>query len=176
MSAPKIIAWNCRDVGSKVALQHLLISLRTHVPNILILCETQVPSTTIQRILNKSHLDKFIVSEALGFIGGIWMLWNNSTMELELVAMDNQVVAVEVKQPGVPPWMMSAIYASTQRFLRELLWDYMIQMAKFMNIPWLVLGDFNQIMDPTEKKEGDRCHSPALCIFLRRSMIVGYLT
>lgn len=82
MSAPKIIAWNCRGVGSKVALQHLLMSLRTHVPNILILCETQVPSTTIQRILNKSHLDKFIVSEVLGFIGGIWMLWNNSTVDV----------------------------------------------------------------------------------------------
>lgn len=94
MSLPKLIAWNCRGAGSNYAIRHLFLLLQKYNPNILILFETRVPSTKIQLILAKCPLDSFVVTEAVGFFGGIWVLWNSSVVDLELVARDEQVLTV----------------------------------------------------------------------------------
>lgn len=96
MSFPSIIAWNCTGVGSNIALRHLLLLLQQHNPNILILVETRVHSNFIDRIRRRTNFSNYIVSEAIGFSRGIWILWDNSKFQLELVFLDEQIINVLV--------------------------------------------------------------------------------
>lgn len=33
-------------------------------------------------------------------------------------------------------------------------WHYVEELARVMNVPWLLLGDFNRVVSPSEKKGG----------------------
>lgn len=146
MILQKIIAWNCRGAGSSCAMRHLFLLLRKHCPDILILLETRFSSATLESILPKSRMDSFVVSEAVGFVGGIWVLWNSSVVRLDLVATEDQVLTLFVHQTRRSPWALSAVYASPNWVYREELWQYLTRLWEVMTIPWLVLGDFNQVM------------------------------
>lgn len=95
MTLPKVIAWNCRGVGSQSALRHLLL-VRSNNPDILILEEPRVHSKFIARITASTRFNAHIVIEANGFSGGIWILWDDSCVHLELVLLDDQIINVVV--------------------------------------------------------------------------------
>lgn len=50
--------------------------------------------------------------------------------------------------------LMSAIYASSSPLLREDLWNYLIDIGHLISMPWILIGDFNQILYLEEKKVG----------------------
>lgn len=75
MILSKIITCNCRGAGSGVALRHLLLLVRSHDPDVLILKETRVSSTFIQRFLTKNETSGFY--GVFGFFGTSLSLgWN----------------------------------------------------------------------------------------------------
>lgn len=88
MISPTIIAWNCRGACSKIALRHLFLLLQQYHPDILILVETRVHSKFIDKIMRRSNFSNCIVSEVVGFSGGIWIFWENSRFQLEHISID----------------------------------------------------------------------------------------
>lgn len=74
MSLPTIIAWNYRGEGSRYAMRHLFMLLHSHNLDIVLLFETRVASDQPQFILQHSHLNDCCAAEAMGFVGGIWIL------------------------------------------------------------------------------------------------------
>jgi len=52
--------------------------------------------------------------------------------------------------------IITAVYAKCKNQLREALRDYLRHMANNINISWLIGGDFNCILDASEKK-GRKC-------------------
>lgn len=50
--------------------------------------------------------------EAQGFVGGIWILWDASVVDLEVVAMDAQVITIIIFHQCKVEWVLSVIYAS----------------------------------------------------------------
>ena len=53
-------------------------------------------------------------------------------------------------------WPMSAIYASAEVELRKLLWKYLQELGEKVRFPWLLVGDFNEVTDASEKRGGQR--------------------
>lgn len=53
------------------------------------------------------------------------------------------------------PWFLSAIYASQNPIFRQDLWDSINCLGQIVMIPWLLVGDFNQIVCYEEKKRGN---------------------
>ena len=48
------------------------------------------------------------------------------------------------------PWLFSAIYASPILHKRMHLWTYLKYVVFEYNMPWLVMGDFNELLDAIE--------------------------
>ena len=53
-------------------------------------------------------------------------------------------------------WLISAIYASPRRSERRILWENLKIIAGLNNLPWVMLGDFNDILLCEEKWGGNR--------------------
>lgn len=154
MISPKIIVWNCRGVGSRCAIQHLLLLLRSNNPDILILEETRVQSTYITNFISKTNFDAYLVVEARGFSGGIWVLWDSSKVHLEPISFDDQIMNILVYQRDKVNWLLSAIYASPNPVFRHDLWDYLRCLGPISELTWLLIGDYNQVLSPNEKRGG----------------------
>ena len=52
-------------------------------------------------------------------------------------------------------WLLSAIYASPRLAERRILWENLKTMAHLHNLPWLMLGDFNEVLCDDDKFGGN---------------------
>lgn len=59
--------------------------------------------------------------------------------------------------------MFTAIYGSPQRNRRQELWDFMESITPTNSEPWLLLGDFNEIL-MEEETLGGATFNPSLAI------------
>lgn len=75
---------------------------------------------------------------AVALSGGIVILW-----------FGNLVV-----QLNHPLWLINIIYASTSAKLCNILWDNLRSIATNYLGPWLVWGDFNEILSQGDKWGG----------------------
>ena len=51
-------------------------------------------------------------------------------------------------------WLISCIYASPHLAERKIFWANLSQVALLHNLPWLLLGDFNEILCGNDKLRG----------------------
>ena len=55
-------------------------------------------------------------------------------------------------------WLIYAIYASPRLAERRILWENLKIVAHLHNLPWLMLGDFNEILSEEDKFGGNRAN------------------
>ncbi|XP_013688947.2 uncharacterized protein LOC106392690 [Brassica napus] len=98
--------------------------------------------------------------------GRIIIIWKD-TISVRIRHQSSQAVTCEVKIQGTAPFVYTAIYASNERSERTDLWVELLntyQTHSLDSVPWMLGGDFNQIVHPTE-------HSHADVNFLSASMV-----
>ncbi|XP_061370519.1 uncharacterized protein LOC133313201 [Gastrolobium bilobum] len=87
--------------------------------------------------------------------GGIWVLWDNNVVEVEVLKTHHQVVHTRVRYLGVGKVsFISFVYGSPRRLERMALWLELEAISLEFPGPWLVLGDFNSFLKAEEKKGG----------------------
>lgn len=105
-------------------------------------------------IVAKTRFNASIVFEAQGFSGGIWILWDKAILGLDLISVDDQIINTLVYSPQRKPWLLSAIYVSPNPLFQQHLWYYLGNLGVVVNLSWLLLGDFNQVSENSEKRGG----------------------
>lgn len=83
------------------------------------LLETCVSSSRAVGILTHSHFTNLEVVEAVGFARGIWLFWDNTKIQVELISSHDQILNVLCMDPtGGRPWMLSVLYAFLYPLIR----------------------------------------------------------
>ncbi|KAF7813062.1 uncharacterized protein G2W53_034038 [Senna tora] len=93
------------------------------------------------------------ISEASGHSGGIWVLSNYSKEKFSTLYNNHQAVTISVKNNGAS-WVFFAVYGSLNLSTREQLWKHLEEVKCSISCPWLLLGDFNDILLPNEVAGG----------------------
>ncbi|CAL9017859.1 unnamed protein product, partial [Prunus brigantina] len=133
---------------------NMLDMISTHRIDILFICEPRISGQRALKVIQTLGFNCFEVVDAIGFSGGLWLLWNDSKVTVEIVGTSDQSISACVSWPGQPPWMFTAIYASPNRVKREKLWEYLTFVAESHDLPWLLAGDFNDILSTDDKMGG----------------------
>ncbi|XP_027082559.1 uncharacterized protein [Coffea arabica] len=145
---------NCRGAANANFRRNLKEILREYDPSILILVETRTDSGKADWIVQSSQLTDKTCVETCGFSGGIWVLWNKHKWAVEVITRNRQVIHMLVKRVRGEEWMLSAVYASPDPPTRRSLWEYFSNIDKSINFPWMVVGDFNEVISSEEKQGG----------------------
>lgn len=82
-------------------------------------------------------------------------------MRIKIVDSMTQIITFEV-EIGAFSWTCSAVYASPTPVARELLWTHLASLRNTITKPWMVVGDFNEVLLPSEVRGGAFQHSRAL--------------
>ena len=116
--------------------------------------ETHVKQLKMQKFVN-GLLPSWYFDDNYGFseLGKIWVIWHPS-VKVVILNKSLQAITCEVQLPSMQqPVIISIVYASNDRDERMELWNELASTATsptVMSKPWLVLGDFNQTLDPSE--------------------------
>ncbi|CAL1361959.1 unnamed protein product [Linum trigynum] len=153
---PCIFVWNCRGAGSRKFIRVFKEYKRKHNPNIVIIVEPRVSGATAQNVIKEMGYDKQLVVDALGFSGGIWLLWNEAEFNISRVDSQAQFIHVLAARTGRPEdkWNLTAVYANPAPIQRRQLWAALRRISESQELPWILMGDFNSILHPSEKLGG----------------------
>ena len=148
----KILLWNCRGAGNQNFRRNFVELMRYHQPSIVVLVETRILGQRAETISTGLGFDSVVRSEAEGFSGGIWLLWDSDVVHLDVLSINHQVIHASVQVSSSPfSWLFSAVYASPLQASRLQLWDHLKSFATSHSLPWMLAGDFNEILSHNEK-------------------------
>ena len=79
----------------------------------MIITETRVSGSRAEEVIQGLPFDGFAMLETIGFAGGIWLLWNSSLVQVEVLTQTEQEIHALIQVQSLPiSWLLSAIYAS----------------------------------------------------------------
>lgn len=149
-----IMAWNIRGAASVVAKRHLKEYLQQFKPYMVILLETHVQFFKVKRFWNHTGYSVVNIVEASGHAGGIWWLSSSQGVDISVFHVNEQAVTCKIKKDTFE-WWCTAIYASPIPSVRNQCWEYLCSLRQLIPGSWMLTGDFNEILLPSEVKGGD---------------------
>lgn len=144
----KIFCWNCRDARSIEFLREMKEFGKIHRSAIIILVEPKISESTADDVCKKLGQSCWVQSDADGFSGGIWCLWDEDEMVVELRYAHTYFLHLAVASAGGKRWEVTAVYAPPNTSRRRSFWERMDE-VKTKN-PWLIIGDFNCVLHDEE--------------------------
>lgn len=108
----------------------------------------KVKAEILRRRLGFDHLTMF---ESDGRSGGLLMLWRKDTRIVEQGVTEN---FIDVIIQGDVEWRLTGIYGEPRWEHKDKTWEASRSLNGMIEKPWLVLGDFNEILFNHEKEGG----------------------
>ncbi|RYR14447.1 hypothetical protein Ahy_B04g071026 [Arachis hypogaea] len=114
--------------------------------NLCVLLETHVSGSKAEVIIRKLGFKSWCRSEAEGFAGGIWCLWNKKEWNIKPLEVHKQFTHLNIKDNENQNWYCTCVYGSPQPGTRSSLWEELENFAVIIQGPWCVGEDFNSII------------------------------
>ncbi|OMO90964.1 reverse transcriptase [Corchorus capsularis] len=140
-----------KDVSTMDAAQSKEL---VHKPSIFAIVEPRISGSRAKCVLRKLKFPKWHVADPVGFAGGIWLNWDDAAVQLTIIISSPQLVHALVKPKDQEEFMLTVVYASPKLEVRRILWTHMEDLARTITLPWVVLGDFNDVLNGGEKMGG----------------------
>lgn len=152
----KCIFWNVRGAGRNCFTSSIKTIVANYGVDVCVILEPRISGDRAISVARTMGFQNCHIEEADGFAGGIWVCWNGGATELQVVLSTKQTVTAIVTYKGVK-WALTAVYGSPCPRTRKHLWKLLDDIAGIvqdLNLPWVMAGDFNEILNLTEKKGG----------------------
>ncbi|XP_047943132.1 uncharacterized protein LOC125189963 [Salvia hispanica] len=143
------------------------------------IARTSQSGETADRTIRKIGYQNAHRVEATGFSGGIWLLWNDF-WKVDIISTTTQFIHCRVWDQNETNFLFTAVYAHPTPSRREELWHRLAELQIDSTLPWVLLGDFNSIVQSSERMGGSTNRTGVNHQFVRwiinsRLMDLGFL-
>ncbi|XP_057250759.1 uncharacterized protein LOC130591452 [Beta vulgaris subsp. vulgaris] len=150
-----ILSLNCRGLGNPSAVGNLRDLLRREAPSLVFLSETKLSSGEFVRIISRLGDFYGLSVDSRGRSGGLALLWKKD-INVVLSFMSLHHIDVIVRRGlGEEEWRCTGFYGWPEIQNRHLSWSLLESLTAQSTLPWLCLGDFNEILLDSEKMGGN---------------------
>ena len=107
----------------------------------------------------------WVALDAVQTAGGGLLMWDRRVLERSECLVGS--FSVSVRRCGVGngfTWACSGVYGSIDNNERSLMWDELVGVQHYWNVPWCYIGDFNIVRFPSERLGYSRL-TPAMELF-----------
>ena len=145
------LSWNCRGLGNPQTKAELADLVGKKYPTFVFLMETKVDSNVIEKLSRKMQYKNFFVAPHHNRGRGLALLWKETFAIKVLTFSDNHIDGV-VDQGLDDAWHFTGFYGEPETASREHSWNLLKDLSHRHSLPWICLGDFNEIVRLEEKK------------------------
>ncbi|GMJ04188.1 hypothetical protein HRI_004088000 [Hibiscus trionum] len=150
----KTLSWNVRGLGKLWAVQRLRNKLRDVRPDIVFLLETKLSSSRMVEARRRCGFPCGFDVSSVGSCGGLSLAWR-SNIPVSIISWSIFHIDAMVKENETScEWRLTGFYGNPVERLREESWDLLRNLSVDQSHPWLVIGDFNEILLSSEKRGG----------------------
>ncbi|TYH10968.1 hypothetical protein ES288_A07G221100v1 [Gossypium darwinii] len=137
----KILCWNYRGIGNPAT--------------VIFLCETKVQSNKFPFIRSKCRMEGCLAVNACGKSGGLVMMWKAGT-KVEIKNYSGNHIDSFIHDENNKPIRFTGFYGNADPNNRKSSWDMLKRVGRLVKERWIIGGDFNAILDNSEKEGGRR--------------------
>ncbi|GMJ03751.1 hypothetical protein HRI_004044300 [Hibiscus trionum] len=150
----KALFWNSQGALDPDFNRYLSLFIRQHDPDVVVLMEPRISGRKADRFIRRHRFLHSYRVEASGFSGGIWLFWND-LVSMDVFAVSSQFIHALCtdRNSGVKS-LVTCVYASPNRLCRNGMWDMLHALAPSSDLPWVIDGDFNAILDSRDRFGG----------------------
>ncbi|XP_071722565.1 uncharacterized protein [Rutidosis leptorrhynchoides] len=158
------LAWNCRGLDNPYKVQALKKFQTVFQPSLIFVSKTKKLASELDYIRNRLQLSGcFAVDRDLnrtGFNGGLALMWaDDVTVDIMYFSKNHIDVVVDQK------WRITGIYGWPKAKNKWKTKKLLLDLLPLNSLPWMLLGDFNMILDNFEKQEGNPKTLSQLAVF-----------
>ena len=150
----RAISWYCRGIGNPRSARALHDMVRRWKPEIVFLMETKSKVKRMEKIKNKIGFANGLIVPSRGRSGGVALLWTRE-VNLDINSYSGSHIDAIVKESeGNFQWRITGFYGHPETHQRYESWPLLAFLHSQFQLPWLCLGDFNEILSVNEKVGG----------------------
>ncbi|XP_020678499.1 uncharacterized protein LOC110096766 [Dendrobium catenatum] len=159
MSLPTFASWNVRGFNSPIKVNMCKDLIKLYNLKFLAILEAKIQASLAvdpwfafshNLFENEKCCDNFNVSSP----GRIWVKWDSSLVSFSPTFISSQIIHGVFASGCSPPIIISVIYAGNLQEDRKDLWDNLLMLSSGINLPWVILGDYNCCRFEHEKAGG----------------------
>ncbi|XP_026443730.1 uncharacterized protein LOC113343831 [Papaver somniferum] len=145
----KVLFWNINGIVRDEVQFKLRELVKVHKPDIIGIVEPRVSvnSRSVRRFQLEGFNNIIFHNFTENTNGNLWVLWSRDIPESVVLNTSRQAITI-----GVDGVMISLVHASSVQITRRELWRQLN--LGDQQVPWLVIGDFNCVLQNEEKKGG----------------------
>lgn len=147
----KCLAWNCCGLGNPYTVCSLLRIIRREGPGVVFLSETILKGNKVDSLKRRCNFYFVFSVDAEGRSGGLILMWK-ADVEVTLRNYSKNHVNAIVKERHGASWRFTGFYGEPSTSMRHRSWSLLNKLGENNMEPWVVMGDFNEILWNREKK------------------------
>ena len=146
------LSQNCRELGNPQTEDELVALINNKDPMLVFLMETKVEKYALDRIGRKIKYSNLFVVPCHNTGGGLALFWKtNSNVDVQSFS-DRHIDAI-IDHGVDDAWWFMGFYGNPDTASRENSQSLLRTLHNQFNLPWLCIGDFNEIL-LADKKQG----------------------
>ena len=123
-------------------------------PNFIFLMETKLVVTKMDGIKEGLNRSQGLVVLSKGWSGGLALLWKKELKVSVQTFSDNHIDAIVDQGVTGHQWRITGFYGNLETSKRQESWLLLKRLATLNSLPWVCIGDFNELMHVREKEGG----------------------
>ncbi|XP_031127729.1 uncharacterized protein LOC116029829 [Ipomoea triloba] len=136
----------------------LLLLVNNVKANLIGLVEPRISGSAADRACRSFGFDNWIRVKAVGFSGGIWLLWRNN-INVEVMATNPQFILTKVSKGNGTVGLVSFVYSNPSHHFRKKLWNSLSIDNFSLNEEWISVGDYNAVTCMEDVSNKDNFHN-----------------
>jgi hypothetical protein len=118
---------------------------------VFFLSETHLDNAKAEKVRRRAGFDQKVLYESDGRSGGLLLMWK-SEINIQVQEVTKNYIDVVIEEDG--GWRFTGIYGEPEWNRKALTWEAIRAIKGDLTVPWLIMGDFNEILYNSEKEGG----------------------
>lgn len=153
------LAWNFRGLGNHRAVQELVYIVQAQGPKVVFLSETWLNLNEMKKIKYELKFHGLFVVSSEGRGSGLAMMWR-SDISIWVDSFSKYHIDVIVNGSSEEAWRLTGFYGELETSRRGEGWSMLRMPSSKPRLLWCCVGDFNELLQVGEKKEGAPLSQP----------------
>jgi exonuclease III len=145
-----ILSWNCRGLGNPTAVLALHHLVKVQGPKVLFLIETKLDSKKMEALRVELRFKCCFSVPSRGSSGGLALLWNDP-VEIIIQSYTQNHIDAHIQVLPSRLWRFTGFYGHPESHRHRESWALLKRLNGMDQLPWLCMGDFNEILTEEER-------------------------
>ena len=148
----RLLSWNCRGLGNPCTVLELLLLIKEQGPLVLFLSETRLDSLSVEWLRVKLKFGGAFCVPRVRTGGGLAMLWTDKAKVGVNTYSKNHIDASVLDTVTQKEFRVTGFYGNAETHRRRESWALLKPLSSLSSLPWVCMGDFNEVLDYWEVK------------------------